>query len=55
MPQDRYIPGVPCWIDTNQPDPHAAVEFYRGLFGWELEDQMPARVGSALLRRDHPG
>ena len=17
---DRYIPGVPCWIDTNQPD-----------------------------------
>ena len=23
--QDRYIPGVPCWIDTNQPDPDAAV------------------------------
>jgi predicted enzyme related to lactoylglutathione lyase len=42
MPErDRYIPGVPCWIDTNQPDPEAAVAFYRGLFGWEIEDAMP--------------
>ena len=38
---DRYIPGVPCWIDTNQPDPEAAVAFYAGLFGWEIEDAMP--------------
>ena len=43
MPQrDGYIPGVPCWIDTSQPDPDAAADFYRGLFGWELEDVMPA-------------
>ena len=42
MPErDRYIPGVPCWIDTNQPDPKAAVAFYRDLFGWEIEDAMP--------------
>jgi predicted enzyme related to lactoylglutathione lyase len=42
MPErDGYIPGVPCWIDTSQPDPEAAVDFYRGLFGWELEDVMP--------------
>ena len=40
--QDRYIPGVPCWIDTTQPDPQAAVEFYGGLFGWEFEDVMPS-------------
>ena len=40
--QDRYIPGVPCWIDTTQPDPAAAAEFYGDLFGWELEDVMPA-------------
>jgi predicted enzyme related to lactoylglutathione lyase len=33
---------VPCWIDTNQPDPDAAAEFYGGLFGWELENVMPA-------------
>lgn len=38
---DRYIPGVPCWIDTNQPDAEAAVAFYTGLFGWEIEDAMP--------------
>jgi predicted enzyme related to lactoylglutathione lyase len=39
--QDRYIPGVPCWIDTTQPDPDAAVAFYAGLFGWEFEDVAP--------------
>ena len=39
--RDRYIPGVPCWIDTTQPDPEAAVAFYSGLFGWEFEDVMP--------------
>jgi predicted enzyme related to lactoylglutathione lyase len=39
--QDRYIPGVPCWIDTTQPDPEAAVAFYGELFGWEFEDVMP--------------
>lgn len=44
MPErDGYIPGVPCWVDTNQPDPGAAAAFYSGLFGWEVEDVMPAR------------
>jgi len=37
----EYPPGVPCWVDTAQPDPHAAVEFYGGLFGWEFEDTAP--------------
>jgi predicted enzyme related to lactoylglutathione lyase len=43
MPErDGYIPGVPCYVDTSQPDPEAAVEFYGGLFGWEFgEDVMP--------------
>jgi uncharacterized protein len=42
MPErDGYIPGVPCWVDTSQPDPDAAVDFYRGLFGWEFENVMP--------------
>jgi hypothetical protein len=42
MPErDGYIPGVPCWVDASEPDPDAAVDFYRGLFGWELEDVMP--------------
>jgi predicted enzyme related to lactoylglutathione lyase len=39
--QDRYIPGVPCWIDTTQPDLDAAAAFYSALFGWEIEDVMP--------------
>ena len=42
MPErDGYIPGVPCWVDTNQPDPEAALPFYSGLFGWEFENVMP--------------
>lgn len=39
--RDGYIPGVPCWIDTSQPDPDGACAFYGGLFGWEFEDAMP--------------
>ena len=39
--RDGYPPGVPCWIDTSQPDPDAAVDFYTGVFGWEFEDVMP--------------
>jgi predicted enzyme related to lactoylglutathione lyase len=42
MPErDGYIPGVPCWVDTSQPDPDAVLDFYGGLFGWEFEDVMP--------------
>lgn len=41
---ERYIPGVPCWIDTIHPDPEAAADFYAGLFGWDCEDTMPAEV-----------
>jgi predicted enzyme related to lactoylglutathione lyase len=36
-----YPAGVPCWVDTSQPDPKAAVDFYGGLFGWEFEDTAP--------------
>jgi uncharacterized protein len=39
--RDGYQPGVPCWVDTGQPDPQAAVGFYTELFGWEAEDAMP--------------
>jgi hypothetical protein len=39
--RDGYIAGVPCWIDTSQPDPDAACSFYGALFGWEIEDAMP--------------
>jgi predicted enzyme related to lactoylglutathione lyase len=39
--RDGYIPGVPCWVDTSQPDPEAALPFYSGLFGWELNNVVP--------------
>ncbi len=57
MPErDGYLPGVPCWIDTSQPDPAAAAEFYRGLFAWELDDAMPAGSGAVyLMARLHGG
>jgi uncharacterized protein len=42
LERDGYPAGVPCWVDTAQPDPEAAVAFYSGLFGWEFEDTMPA-------------
>ena len=42
----EYMPGVPCWVDTTQPDPEAAAEFYGGLFGWELEQLMPPESGA---------
>ena len=55
MPErNGYIPGVPCWVDTNQPDPVAAVPFYAGLFGWELEDGMPEGSGSHYFIGPHP-
>ncbi|HEX6312305.1 MAG TPA: VOC family protein [Acidimicrobiia bacterium] len=50
MPErDGYIPGVPCWVDTSQPDPAAAVAFYSGLFGWDFENVMPEGSGGEYL------
>jgi uncharacterized protein len=39
--RDGYQHGVPCWVDTSQRDPEAAVAFYERLFGWETENTMP--------------
>jgi uncharacterized protein len=54
--RDGYIAGVPCWVDTTQPDPAAAVDFYSGLFGWEFEDVMPpGSEGNYFIGRLHGG
>ena len=57
MPErDGYIPGVPCWADTSQPDPDAAVAFYTRLFGWEFADVMaPGSEGKYLIARIRGG
>jgi predicted enzyme related to lactoylglutathione lyase len=39
--RDGYQHGVPCWVDTWQPDADAAVAFYTQLFGWEAEETTP--------------
>lgn len=50
--QRRYPAGVPCWIDTEQPDPQAATRFYGALFGWTFEDAMPPGApGSYLIAK----
>jgi predicted enzyme related to lactoylglutathione lyase len=54
--RDGYPPGVPCWVDTSQPDPDAAADFYAGLFGWELDDAMPpGSDGKYLMARIRGG
>jgi predicted enzyme related to lactoylglutathione lyase len=57
MPErDGYIPGVPSWVDTTQPDPEASVAFYGELFGWEFEDMMPPEAeGSYFVARIRGG
>lgn len=40
-----YPPGVPCWVETLQPDPRAAFAFYRALFGWEAVGPAPMPGG----------
>jgi uncharacterized protein len=52
--RSEYPPGVPCWVDTAQPDPEAAVRFYGGLFGWDFEDRMPSDAeGNYFVARLH--
>src|ERR1700704_3684104 len=31
-----YAPGTPSWVDLGSPDLDASVDFYSGLFGWEV-------------------
>ena len=44
-----YPAGVPCWVDTQQPDVEAAMHFYGGVFGWEFEDTAPAGGGRYVV------
>jgi predicted enzyme related to lactoylglutathione lyase len=54
LDRDGYPPGVPCWVDTAQPDTDAALAFYSGLFGWEFEDRMPPDApGNYFVGRLH--
>lgn len=37
--QDDHPPGAPAWVDTLQPDPVAATQFYGSLFGWTFDSE----------------
>lgn len=52
--QRTYPHGVPCWVDTEQPDLAAATHFYGGLFGWAFHDAVPPEApGSYLIATLH--
>jgi uncharacterized protein len=42
-----YPAGVPCWVDTAQPDPKAALDFYGSILGWEFAGPGPMPGGIA--------
>ena len=50
MTDERTYPaGVPCWVDTEQPDVDAARHFYAGLFGWTFTDAVPPDAPGTYL------
>ena len=44
-----YPAGVPCWVDSEQPDPEAACAFYAELFGWTFSDVTPPDAPGAYF------
>src|SRR5256885_10406743 len=55
MEVDRYEHGVPSWVDLGTPDIPKAIEFYSGLFGWQIEQGPPEAGGySMCLMRGKP-
>ena len=47
--QDRFVPGVPNWVDLMTPQLQAAQDFYGGLFGWTFDDSGTAPRGGRYL------
>jgi hypothetical protein len=45
-----YAPGTPSWVELSTPDMDAAVEFYSGLFGWDVPPaENPEQTGGYRL------
>ncbi|NYH77599.1 hypothetical protein FHR84_000913 [Actinopolyspora biskrensis] len=44
--------GAPCWIDLGVPDPAAARDFYRSVFGWRFESMDPEGNRYGVFRSD---
>jgi uncharacterized protein len=56
MPErDSYTPGTPCWVELGTSDIDAAVDFYGGLFDWDVAESQPDTGGYRLaMLRDRP-
>src|SRR5439155_20756504 len=48
MEVERYEHGVPSWVDLGTPDIPKAIEFYSGLFGWQIEQGPPEAGGDSI-------
>jgi uncharacterized protein len=51
--RQNYEPGVPCWVETLQPDVEAATRFYGELLSWEFAGPgpMPDEPGQYFVAR----
>ncbi|ALE04940.1 hypothetical protein AL755_04635 [Arthrobacter sp. ERGS1:01] len=44
-----YLDGTPCWVESLQPNPDAAADFYGKLLGWTFDDVAPGAYRMARL------
>jgi predicted enzyme related to lactoylglutathione lyase len=44
--------GTPAWVDVTADDVPAATDFYRGLFGWDIESGGPETGGYSICHKD---
>jgi predicted enzyme related to lactoylglutathione lyase len=51
--RETYPAGVPCWVETLQPRPREALDFYASLFAWDVDGPgpMPNRHGEYFVAR----
>ncbi len=47
-----WPPGTPCWVDLGVSDIPKAMAFYRGLFGWDIQEGPPETGGYAMCEVD---
>ena len=50
-----YAPGTPAGSNCGTPDMDASIEFYGGLFGWEVPEQPRTRPRPAATARRNKG
>jgi predicted enzyme related to lactoylglutathione lyase len=47
--QDRFVPGVPNWVELTTPDLRSAQDYYGELFGWTFSEAGQAPGGGPCL------